>query len=104
MVLVGWRAPSGLRCQGCSFKYTRGELLRRQQFVPVFRDGARTGEVGLDHLDEPWLVRCDAMSAEEPLEIREHEGALARQFCNAAVDCVQSPSKLDRCQPRQPEL
>jgi hypothetical protein len=48
-----------------------GFLSRRQQLVPVLGDGGRTGEVRLDHLDEPRFVRCDAVPVEEPLEIGE---------------------------------
>ena len=55
-------------------------------------DRGRAGEVGLDHLDEPRLVGCDAVPVEEPLEIGEQEAALAGQPRDAAVDCVQAPS------------
>jgi hypothetical protein len=58
----------------------------------VFGDGGRAGEVGLDHLDEPGVVRCDAVSVEESLEIGEQEAVIAGELCDAAVDGVQAPS------------
>jgi hypothetical protein len=67
-------------------------------------DRGRTGEVRLDHLNEPTLVRCDAMPVEEPLQIREQETMRLGQLRYPAVDRVQSPSQLDRRQPRQTEL
>jgi hypothetical protein len=45
--------------------------LSGQQLVPVLGDRARSGEVGLDRLDEPWLVGCDAVAVEQPLEVGE---------------------------------
>src|SRR5436305_1701364 len=44
-------------------------LLRHQQLVLLLGDGGRAGQVRLDHVDEPGLVRGDAVSVEEPLEI-----------------------------------
>jgi hypothetical protein len=58
----------------------------------VLRDGSGTGEVRLDHVDEPRLVRSDAMPVEEPLEIGEQKAVFAGQLLDAAIDCVQAPS------------
>src|SRR5439155_13317123 len=67
-------------------------LSRGQELVPMLGDRGRAGEVGLDHLDEPRLVGCDAVPVEEPLEIGEQEAALAGQPRDAAINCVQAPS------------
>ena len=61
---------------------------RRQQLVPVLGDRGRTGEIRLDHVHEPRLLRCDAVPVEEPFEIGEQEAMVARELRDAAVDCV----------------
>jgi hypothetical protein len=48
-------------------------------------DRRRAGEVRLDHLDVPGLVRCDPMSMEEPFEISEEEAVLVGELADAAV-------------------
>jgi hypothetical protein len=58
---------------------------RRQEFVPVLGGRARAGEVRLDHQYEPGLVRCDAVSVEQALEIREEEVVLVGQMLDAAI-------------------
>ena len=63
------------------------DLSRRQQLIPVLSGGGRAGEVRLDHVDEPRLVRCDSMPVEEPLEIGEQKAALSCQLPNAAIQC-----------------
>jgi hypothetical protein len=55
-------------------------------------DGARTGEVRLDRLNEPGLVRGDAVPVEEPLEIGNQETMFPGQLRDAAVEGVQAPS------------
>jgi hypothetical protein len=51
----------------------------------VLGDGACSGEVGLDHLDEPWLIRCDAVAVEESLEIGEQEAMVGGELADAVV-------------------
>jgi hypothetical protein len=70
----------------------------------VLGDRGRAGEVRLDHLDEPGLVRGEAVSVEQTLEIGKEEAVLLRERLDAAVDRVQAPSQDDRRQPRQAEL
>jgi hypothetical protein len=48
--------------------------------------------VRLDHLNEPGLVRCDAVPVEEPLQIGEQKVPLAGSLPNAAIHGVQPPS------------
>jgi hypothetical protein len=52
----------------------------------VFRDGGRAGEVRLDHLNEPGLVRSDAVAVEEPLDIGNQETTLPGELREATVD------------------
>ena len=67
-------------------------LLRHQQLVPLLGDGGRAGQVRLDHVDVPGLVRGDAVSVEEPLEIGNQETMFPGQLRDAAVEGVQAPS------------
>jgi hypothetical protein len=46
---------------------------------------AVAGEVRLDHLDEPALVRCDAVPVEQPLEVGEQEAAFTGQLHEISV-------------------
>ena len=64
--------------------------------MPPLGDGGGAGEVRLNDLDEPGVVRGDAVPVEELLEIGEQKAALAGQLDDAAVDRVQPPSELDR--------
>src|SRR4029450_1861170 len=47
--------------------------LSRQQVVPMLRDDGRPGEVRLDHLNEPGLVRGDAVPVGGPLGTGDQE-------------------------------
>src|SRR4029453_15011756 len=69
-----------------------GVGVSRQQVVPMLRDDGRPGEVRLDHLNEPGLVRGDAVPVEEPLEIGNQEIVLRGQLHDAGVDGVQAPA------------
>jgi hypothetical protein len=79
-------------------------LSRRQELVPVLCDRGRAGEVRLDQLDEPGVVRCDAVAVDEPLEIGEQEVMFGGECRDAAVEGAQAPSQLDRREPRQTQL
>jgi hypothetical protein len=58
----------------------------------VLGDRGRAGEVRLDHLDVPGLVRCEAVAVEELLEIGEEEAVLVAERRDAAVERVETPS------------
>ena len=60
--------------------------------MPVLGDRGRSGEVRLDHLNEPRLVRCKAVPVAEPLEIGEQKAALEGELRDTAVECVQASS------------
>jgi hypothetical protein len=68
----------------------------------VVCDRGRAGEVWLDHVDKPRLVRCDAVAVEKPLEIREQKAVLACESDNAGVDGVQPSPKLKRGRRERP--
>lgn len=51
-------------------------------------DGGRTREVRLDHLDEPGLIGCEAVSVEEPLEVGGEEAMLASQLADAPAQAL----------------
>ena len=67
-------------------------------------DRGRAGEVRLDHLDVPGVVRCDAVPVEEPLDVGEQEAMVGGEFRDAAVEGVEALSQLDHLEPRQTEL
>jgi hypothetical protein len=46
---------------------------------------AVAGEVRLDHLDEPALVRCEAVPVEQPLEVGEQEATCAGELHELSV-------------------
>src|SRR5439155_872171 len=71
-----------------------------QELVPVLGDRGCAGKVRLDHLDEPGLVRGEAVPVKEPLQIGEQKPTLASQRDDAAVDPVEASSQRDRRQPR----
>jgi hypothetical protein len=68
-------------------------LFRRfQELVPVLCDRRCAGLVRLDHLDVPSVVRCDAVSVEEPLDVSEQEVMVGGEFRDPAVNGVEASS------------
>jgi hypothetical protein len=68
------------------------------------RASARAGEVRLDHLDVPAVVRREAVPVEEPLHVSEQEAVVGSEFLDARVNDVQALSQLGDGERRQTEL